>query len=114
MYKCSFCEKGQDLVKVMLVEKTVDDSETVICDECVELMAEIVAERKRMRRDPEHPDPMNELIKQEAKKALKEMAVRQDRRKRKLAELEKKEHEREKKSILEGAEERRPVPEGKA
>ncbi len=75
---CSFCGKSQDEVKKLIAGPTV-----YICDECVELCNEILAEEMQLQKEkaplPSLPTPM------EIHKALDEYVIGQDRAKKILS-----------------------------
>jgi len=76
---CSFCGKSQDEVKKLIAGPTV-----YICDECIELCNDIIAEETRLE-DTVGPD-INKLPKPlEIKEVLDEYVIGQDRAKKTLA-----------------------------
>lgn len=82
-YRCSFCGKTQDQVK-KLIAGTKD---VYICDECVELCAELIEEE--MELDDEEPEPpfagLNLLKPKQIKEFLDEYVIGQDEAKKALA-----------------------------
>ena len=82
-YRCSFCGKTQDQVK-KLIAGTKD---VYICDECVELCAELIEEE--MELDEEDPEPpfagLNLLKPKQIKEFLDEYVIGQDEAKKTLA-----------------------------
>jgi len=76
-FRCSFCGKGRDEVKKLIAGPTV-----YICDECVDLCNDIIAEEWEEPRDQELfglPKP------QEIKKILDQYVIGQDKAKKVLA-----------------------------
>lgn len=82
-YRCSFCGKTQDQVK-KLIAGTKD---VYICDECVELCAELIEEE--MELDDEDPEPpfagLNLLKPKQIKEFLDEYVIGQDEAKKTLS-----------------------------
>ena len=82
-YRCSFCGKTQDQVK-KLIAGTKD---VYICDECVELCAELIEEE--MELDDEDPEPpfagLNLLRPKQIKEFLDEYVIGQDEAKKTLS-----------------------------
>lgn len=78
-FTCSFCGKSQDEVKKLIAGPTV-----FICDECIELCNDIIAEESKME-DVATPN-LNKLPKpREIKDVLDEYVIGQDRAKKVLA-----------------------------
>ena len=82
-YRCSFCGKTQDQVK-KLIAGTKD---VYICDECVELCAELIEEE--MELDDDEPEPpfagLNLLKPKQIKEFLDEYVIGQDDAKKTLS-----------------------------
>src|SRR5206468_3195867 len=75
--RCSFCNKNQRDVRKLIAGPTV-----YICDECVDICLDIIAEE----REPEERQPENRLPKPvEIKGFLDEYVIGQDKAKKKLA-----------------------------
>src|SRR3970040_54025 len=75
--RCSFCNKNQRDVKKLIAGPTV-----YICDECVDICLDIIAEEK----DTTDPNPRTKLPKPvEIKSFLDEYVIGQDKAKKKLA-----------------------------
>ncbi len=74
--RCSFCNKGQREVKKLIAGPTV-----FICDECVDICLDIIAEDRlqEQQRDASLPKP------QEIKELLDDYVIGQERAKKKLA-----------------------------
>ena len=83
--RCSFCGKPQDKVRKMIssVEKGI-----YICDECVEVCAEIVEEElysSEYENEPSLSDEINLLRPKEIKELLDEYVIGQDDAKKALS-----------------------------
>src|SRR5262245_19282128 len=75
--RCSFCNKNQRDVRKLIAGPTV-----YICDECVDICLDIIAEE----REPEEAAPESRLPKPvEIKAFLDEYVIGQDKAKKKLA-----------------------------
>ena len=75
--KCSFCNKDQNDVQKLIAGPTV-----FICDECVEVCNDIIADDKKSETKESHsalPGP------QEIKKSLDEYVIGQEQSKKKLS-----------------------------
>src|SRR5512146_1139406 len=76
---CSFCGKSQDEVKKLIAGPTV-----YICDECIELCNDIIAEETKLE-EAMGPDVKKLPKPQEIKEVLDEYVIGQERAKRILA-----------------------------
>ena len=104
MLKCSFCGKEKDHTFLLIAKNENDENSPAICDGCVDLCVEIIAEKKAAL----------------SRKKMQEYAAMQkfvmDKLKANSNVYQKyiEGPSREKKSIHKGAEEWRSVPKGKA
>ncbi len=81
-YRCSFCGKTQDQVRKLIA----GSKDVYICDECVELCAELIEEEFEMEEAPEQLfDGLNLLKPKEIKEFLDEYVIGQDEAKKTLA-----------------------------
>ena len=76
---CSFCGKSQDEVKKLIAGPTV-----YICDECIELCNDIIAEESKLE-ESMGPDVKKLPKPQEIKEVLDEYVIGQDRAKKILS-----------------------------
>ena len=81
-YRCSFCGKTQDQVRKLIAGA----KDVYICDECVELCAELIEEEFELDDEPEQVfDGLNLLKPKEIKEFLDEYVIGQDEAKKTLA-----------------------------